>query len=410
MIRMIKTTGLLAATGLITLSLMQPAMALDAETFVDRVETVYKAMGYDLSFGAATLSGDTITVDGVTVNVPGADMEPMVLDTELTFSGVVENDDGSYFADSVTVPDIDMEFGDDHVGHLTLVDMVAEDLWLPPEGQTSADVLLQVVGRMATGPLTLSRDGVEVVKIDGMEAASEFAYDDNDALESISSSLSISNIWADLSTVGEEEPEAGAVIAALGLTTVSGNITQSIDWTMADGHLAVNEFLLDFADIGALNITADLAGFTPAMLDKIYALQGSDLDPASEEAQAKQMMAGMEIAQAMTISGLGIRYDDAGLTPKLLDMFAAQSGADRGAFVEGLKSMLPAMIAESGIPALGDLVVPPVSAFLDDPKSLEVAVKPATPTSVLVLAAAASNPASLIQALGLSVTANQKSK
>lgn len=410
MIRMIKTTGLLAATGLTTLSLMQPAMALDTETFVDRVETVYKAMGYDLSFGAATLSGDTITVDGVTVNVPGADMEPMVLDTELTFSGVVENDDGSYFADSVTVPDIDMEFGDDHVGHLTLVDMVAEDLWLPPEGQTSADVLLQVVGRMATGPLTLSRDGVEVVKIDGMEAASEFAYDDNDALESISSSLSISNIWADLSTVGEEEPEAGAVIAALGLTTVSGNITQSIDWTMADGHLAVNEFLLDFADIGALNITADLAGFTPAMLDKIYALQGSDLDPASEEAQAKQMMAGMEIAQAMTISGLGIRYDDAGLTPKLLDMFAAQSGADRGAFVEGLKSMLPAMIAESGIPALGDLVVPPVSAFLDDPKSLEVAVKPATPTSVLVLAAAASNPASLIQALGLSVTANQKSK
>ena len=410
MTRLIKTTGLLAATGLTTLSLMQPAMALDTETFVDRVETVYKAMGYDLSFGAATLSGDTITVDGVTVNVPGADMEPMVLDTELTFSGVVENDDGSYFADSVTVPDIDMEFGDDHVGHLTLVDMVAEDLWLPPEGQTSADVLLQVVGRMATGPLTLSRDGVEVVKIDGMEAASEFAYDDNDALESISSSLSISNIWADLSTVGEEEPEAGAVIAALGLTTVSGNITQSIDWTMADGHLAVNEFLLDFADIGALNITADVAGFTPAMLDKIYALQGSDLDPASEEAQAKQMMAGMEIAQAMTISGLGIRYDDAGLTPKLLDMFAAQSGADRGAFVEGLKSMLPAMIAESGIPALGDLVVPPVSAFLDDPKSLEVAVKPATPTSVLVLAAAASNPASLIQALGLSVTANQKSK
>ena len=410
MIRMIKTTGLLAATGLTTLALMQPAMALDAETFVNRVETVYKAMGYDLSFGAATLSGDTITVDGVTVNVPGADMEPMVLDTELTFSGVVENDDGSYFADSLTVPDIDMEFGDDHVGHLTLVDMVAEDLWLPPEGQTSADVLLQVVGRMATGPLTLSRDGVEVVKIDGMEAASEFAYDDNDALESISSSLSISNIWAPLSTVGGEEPEAGAVIAALGLTTVSGNITQSIDWTMADGHLVVNEFLLDFADIGALNITADVAGFTPAMLDKIYALQSSDLDPASEEAQAKQMMAGMEIAQAMTISGLGIRYDDAGLTPRLLDMFAAQSGADRGAFVEGLKTMLPAMIAESGIPALGDLVVPPVSAFLDDPRSLEVAVKPATPTSVLVLAAAASNPASLIQALGLSVTANQKSK
>jgi hypothetical protein len=139
-------------------------------------------------------------------------------------------------------------------------------------------------------------------------------------------------------------------------------------------------------------------------------MQNSDLDPASEEAQAQQMMAGMEIAQALSIGGVTLRYDDASLAPKLLDMFAAQSGADRATFVEGLKAMLPAMIAESGIPELADLVVPPVSTFLDDPQNLEVAVKPATPTSVLVLAAAASNPASLIQALGLTVAANQKSK
>lgn len=408
MIRTIKTTGLMAATGLATLALMQPAMALDADAFVDRIETVYKAMGTEMSFGAATLSGDTITVDGVTLTISGE--EPMVLDTELTFSGVAEYDDGSYTMDTLSVPDIDMEFGDEHVGHLTLVDMVAEDLWLPPEGDTSAEVLLQLVGRMATGPLTVTRDGAEVIKIDGMEAATEFVYDADDALESLASSLSISNIWADLSTVGEEEPEAGAIITALGLTNISGNITQSMNWTMADGNVVIDEFLFDFADVGALNLTLDIAGFTPAMLDKLYAMQSSDLDPTSEEAQAQQMMAGMEVAQAMTISGVSIRYDDASLAGKLLDMFAAQSGADRAAFVEGLKAMLPAMIAESGIPALADLVVPPVSSFLDDPQSLEVAVKPASPTSVLVLAAAASNPASLIQALGLTVTANQKSK
>jgi hypothetical protein len=34
-------------------------------------------------------------------------------------------------------------------------------------------------------------------------------------------------------------------------------------------------------------------------------------------------------------------------------------------------------------------------------------VKPATPTTLLVLSAAAANPASLITALGLAVTANQ---
>ena len=410
MIGTIKTTGLLAATGLATVMFMQPAMALDADDFVARLTSVYGAMGYELSFGAATLDGSTITVDGVTITAKGMESEPMVVDTELTFNGVEEYDDGSYTAESLTVPDIDMDFAEDPVGHLTLTDMVAEDLWLPPEGETSAEVLLQLVGRMATGPLTVTRDGVEVIKIDGMEAASEFAFADDDSLESIASTLSISNIWADLSTVGEEEPEAGAIIAALGLTNISGNVTQSMNWTMADGHIVIDDFTFDFADVGALKFAADFAGFTPAMLDKLYAIQNSDLDPTSEEAQAQQMMAGMEIAQAMTLTSSSIRYDDAGLAPKLLDMFAAQSGADRAAFVEGLKAMLPAIIAESGIPALADLVVPPVSAFLDDPRNLEVAVKPATPTSVLVLGAAASNPASLIQALGLTVAANQKSK
>ncbi len=406
MIGTIKTTGLLAATGLATVLFMQPAMALEADAFIERVATVYGAMGYDLTFGEATLNGDTITVDGVTVNMQGAD-EPMVVDTELTFSGVVENDDGSYSVDSLSVPDIDTEFAEDPVGHLTLVDMVAEDLWLPPEGDTSAVSLLQTVGRVASGPLTITRDGAEVIKFDGMDFSSEFTYDSSDALEEVISSFTISNIWADLSTVGEEEPEAGAVITALGLTNIAGNISQSMTWTMADGHIVMDEFLFDFADIGKLDIKFDFSGFTPDMLDKIYAMQSSDLDPASEEAQAQQMMAGMEIAQAMTITSASIRYDDAGLAPKLLDMFAAQSGADRAAFVEGLKAMLPAMIAESGVPALNDVVVPPVSAFLDDPKNLEVVVQPPTPTSVLVLAAAASNPASLIQALGFAVNSNQ---
>ncbi|ODT67879.1 MAG: hypothetical protein ABS75_22480 [Pelagibacterium sp. SCN 63-23] len=404
---MIKTTSLMFATGLATLTLMQPAMALDAEAFVDRIEQVYKVMGYDLSFGAANLDGDTVTVDGVTVAIVGVDGEPMTLDAELTFTGVVENDDGSYAARKLSVPDIDTEFSSEPAGHITLTGMVAEDLWLPPEGETGAESLLQTVGRVATGPLTVTRDGTKVISLDGMEMVSEFSFDDADALQQIDSTVSIANIWADLSTVGEEEAEAGAIIEALGFTNISGNISQVATWTMADGRMVIEEFLIDLADAGALSFKADISGFTPAMLDKIYAMQASGLDPASEEAQAQQMMAGMEMAQALTIASASIRYDDASLAGKLLELFAAQSGADRASFVEGLKAMLPAMIAQSGIPALADLVVPPVTAFLDEPKNLEVAVKPATPTSLLVLGAAAANPAGLIQALGLAVTANQ---
>ncbi|MBU1334806.1 MAG: hypothetical protein KJ944_05965 [Alphaproteobacteria bacterium] len=410
--RTIQTARLLLLSGVATTALMGPAMALEAQAFVDRVAEVYKTIGYDFSFGKATLDGDTITVDGVTVGFePEAGVEPMTFDTEITFSGVVEGADGSYTADSVTIPDIDTEFASapEPVGHLTLSDISAEGLYLPAGETIPAVALLQLVQSISTGPLSVTRDGVEVISVDAMEATTTFNPAQGSAdLVDLSSTLAISGIWLDLSTVGEEDATAGAVIESLGLTTVSGDITQDMTWSMADGHLVLNEFLFDFADLGALNLTTDLTGLTPDVLDQIYAMQaamGDGGEMTEEQAQA-QMMSGMALMQGVNIVGTSVRYDDASLAGKLLDFFAAQSGADRATFVEGLKASLPSMIAESGVPALADLIVPPVSTFLDDPQSLEVKVAPASPTSLLVLMAAAANPAGLITALGLAVEAN----
>lgn len=407
-----QTARLLLLSGVATIALMGPAMALDAQAFVDRVAAVYKTIGYELSFGEASLDGDTITVDGVTVGLaPDAGIEPMTFDTQITFSGVEEGADGSYTAASVSIPDIDTEFASapEPVGHLTLSDVSADGLYLPAGETIPAVSLLQLVQSISTGPLSVTRDGVEVISVESMEASTTFnpAQGSPDLVD-LSSVLAISGIWLDLSTVGEEDPAAGAVIEALGITTVSGDITQDMTWSMAEGHMVLNEFLFDFADLGALNLTADLTGLTPAVLDQIYAMQaamGTGGEMSEEQAQA-QMMSGMALMQGVSIVGASVRYDDASLAGKLLDFFAAQSGADRATFVEGLKAMLPAMIAESGIPALNDVVVPPVSAFLDDPQSLEVKVAPPSPTSLLVLMAAAANPAGLITALGLAVEAN----
>ena len=406
MMKINKIQGLMLASGMATLALMQPAMALDAQTFVDRIAAVYKIGGYDIKFGTATLDGTTITVDGATVGIPGVD-EPWTVDTELTFAGVAEGEDGSFTADTLTIPDIDTEFAKDPVGHLSLVDISATDIYLPPEDKVNVTALLQSVGSLTTGPLSVTLDGTEVITYDSIEAVNEFTYDDADALTDIASTFAVNGIWADLSTVSEEDAEAGAVIEALGLTEINGNISQSMTWNMTDGHLDIDNFLFDFADIGAINFKADISGFTPAVLEKVYAVEAASKGSTPEEVQAQQMMVGMELLQALTLTGSSLRYDDAGLAPKLLDMFAAQSGADRAQFVEGLKAMVPQLVGQAGIPALTDLVVPAANAFLDDPKSIEVAVRPATPTTLLVLSAAAANPAGLISALGLAITANQ---
>lgn len=408
-----RTIKLMLLSGVASAALLGQAQALEAQAFVDRIAAVYKPLGYDFQFGPATLDGDTITVDGGTVTMvstPEAPMEPMSFDTEITFSGVVENADGSYTAESVTIPDIDTDFASEPVGHLTLSDIRIDGFYLPAGDPVPAVGLLQLFQSFSTGALSITRDGTEVVAIESISSTSAFNPSfATTELTDLSSTLAVNGLWADLSTVGEEDPDAGATIEALGLTEVSGDITMDMTWSMADGHMVVESFLSDFADIGSLDIAFDITGFTPTVLDQIYAMQaqmaaGGEM---TEEQSQAQMMSSMALMQGVSIVGASIRYDDASLAGKLLDFFAAQSGADRATFVEGLKASLPAMLEGSGVPALNDIVVPPVSTFLDDPQSLEIAVAPPSPTSLLVLMAAAANPAGLITALGLTVTANQ---
>ena len=410
-----KITRLALLASVASVALLQPAFALDAKAFVDRIQAVWGPLGYEFTFNDPQLDGDTITVENATIGIKGAAgaTEPTSFTTSLTFSGVKETGDGGYTADSVALPDVEADMDEEGVkGHVSLSDIKLTGFYLPGGDTVTPVQLLQLVGAISTGPLSVTRNGEEVIGIESMESGSTFEPAQGSAdLTSLSSTLSISGITADLSTVKEEDAQAGAVIEGLGLTNIAGDVTGSFNWSMADGHMTVDQFLFDFADIGAIDMTVDLTGLTPALLIKLQeankAVEAAG-DPTSEAAQAAQAMMGMELLQGLSIGGANIRYDDASLAGKLLEFFAQAQGIDKAQLVEGLKTMVPQMIAGVGIPELVDLVAPPVSTFLDDPKSLEIDVAPASPTSLLVLMAAASNPASLITALGVTVTANEE--
>ena len=411
-----KITRLALLASVASIALLQPAFALDAKAFVDRIQAVWGPLGYEFTFGEPTLSGDTITIDEATIGIKPTDgvTTPTSFTTSLTFTGVKETGDGGYTADAVALPDVEADFkGDDKSkGHVSLTDIELTGFYLPGGDTVTPIQLLQLVGAVSTGPLSVTRNGEEVIGIESMETGSTFEPAQGSAdLTNLTSTLSISGITADLSTVKDEDAEAGAVIEGLGLTNIAGDITGSFGWSMADGHMTVDQFLFDFADVGALDMTLDLTGLTPALLAKLQeankAVEAAG-DPTSEAAQAAQTMMGMELLQGLSIGGASLRYDDASLAPKLLEFFAKAQGLEKAQLVEGLKAMAPQMIAQMGIPELAELVTPALNAFLDDPKSLEVDVAPASPTSLLVVVAAAQNPASLITTLGVSVTANEE--
>ena len=410
-----KITRLALLASVASIALLQPAFALDGKAFVDRIQQVWGPLGYEFTFGEPTVSGDTITIDKATIGVKTGteSTDDNTITTSLTFTGVKETGDGGYTADTVELPDVESDMNEDGVeGHLSLSDIKMTGFYLPGGDTVTPVQLLQLVGSVSTGPLSVTRNGEEVIGIESMSSGSTFEPSQGSAdLTNLTSTLSITGITADLSTVKEEDAEAGAVIEGLGLTNIAGDITGSFAWSMADGHMTVDQFLFDFADVGALDLTFDLTGLTPALMSKLQeankAVEAAG-DPNSEAAQAAQTMLGMELLQGLSIGGASLRYDDASLAPKLLEFFAKQQGLEKAQLVEGLKAMAPQMIAGMGIPELATLVTPALNTFLDDPKSLEIDVAPAAPTSFLVLMAAASNPASLITALGVSVTANEE--
>ena len=401
---------LLATTA--TIALVSSASALEAQAFLDRFSAVYKSTGHEFTFTGAQLTGDTVTVTGgsVTMVMPDGASEEMKFDTPVTFSGVTENADGSYTAKSVTIPDIDTDFDAETKGHVSVRDIRLEGLYLPAGDTLSPLDSLQLVQAASIGPIAISADGKQIVSIDSIQSTATFNPSQGSAaLVDLTSRFTLAGLKLDLSSVKDEDPDAGEMLEALGITTITGGINGSLSWTMADGHMVMDQFKFDFANLGALDVNADLTGLTPEVMKQLGEMQtamASSGTTSEEQAQA-QMMSSMAIMQGVSIVGASVRYDDASLAGKLLELFAQQSGADRATFVTGLKAMLPDTISQMGIPALAELIVAPASAFLDDPQSLELRIAPASPTSLLVLMAGAANPAGLIKVLNLTLAANQ---
>jgi hypothetical protein len=401
---------LLATTA--TIALVSSASALEAQAFLDRFSAVYKSTGHEFTFTGAQLTGDTVTVTGgsVTMVMPDGASEEMKFDTPVTFSGVTENADGSYTAKSVTIPDIDTDFDAETKGHVSVRDIRLDGLYLPAGDTLSPLDSLQLVQAASIGPIAISADGKQIVSIDSIQSTATFNPSQGSAaLVDLTSRFTLAGLKLDLSSIKDEDPDAGEMLEALGITTITGGINGSLSWTMADGHMVMDQFKFDFADLGALDVNADLTGLTPEVMKQLGDMQtamASSGTTSEEQAQA-QMMSSMAIMQGVSIVGASVRYDDASLAGKLLDMFAQQSGIDRATFVGGLKAMLPETINQMGIPALADLIVAPASTFLDDPQSLELKVAPSSPTSLLVLMAGAANPAGLLKVLNLTLAANQ---
>ena len=393
----LRCTAMAALTTLVT---MPGALALDGTDFADKLAATFATGGMKVEYGSAAVDGDKVTISGFAFTPPGE--EPTDVPGALVFTGVTENGDGSYRAAKATMDDIDVSEDEFAV---SIKNILIEELYIPASPVVDPLSLVAPYQRMTLGPVSVSMDGKEVVSIANVEAFTT----PNDTNTSFDSGYDVTGIHADLSII--EEEEAQAMLALFGFQTIDADAKGRMAWSLDDGHLAVTESAITIANVGRLNVTLDLHGYDAEVLKSIQAMQVhmSEMDMSDPEAMDEPSMETMNVMlEKLSLGSFSFRFEDGGITGKVLDFIAQSQGAPREVMAAGFAAAVPAMAAEAGVPAeVQAMLGEAAAAFLENPQSLEIRVAPATPIPFSAFAAAADDPASMLSEVNLSVTANQ---
>ena len=386
-----------------------PVAAVEPEAFLERLRAAYELMGYDFAFGPARAEGDAIIVDGASVAItqPEGMLGPVDLDVELRFSGVAEREDGTYTADALTIDELGFSHdGEDGIFAVLVEGIRMSDFYLPA-GEPTAASSMMLFSDLETGPLSFTHDGTEVLRIGAITADSVFNPPPGEGeLIDLSSRLAFEEVTI------RTGPGKGAKAtrAILGASEVNGAIEGTITWSMAEGRVALDPLTISFDGQGALELAFTFDGMTPEVLQTIYDAERQMSHMMSkgktQSASELQVKVGFELLEKLQLVGAHVRYDDAGLTPRLLAYSAVHEGQESDAYAESLIGRAEELLANARAPELTQSIIGEVRRFVGDPRSLEVAVAPAAPLKLITAVSGAVNPAGLANMLNLSVTAN----
>ena len=112
----------------------------------------------------------------------------------------------------------------------------------------------------------------------------------------------------------------------------------------------------------------------------------------------------------LSFDGFGLRFDDASISEKVLNMLTKEKGMSRQDMIDTANAMLPAVMADVASPVFIEQVVGAVTSFLENPQSIEVTASPNAPLPFLTIMAAAKDPSAVLDMLNVSVAANQEAK
>ncbi len=389
-------SGLLA--GFVLVASSQISAALDADDFAKKLTQSYASSGATLSYSGVTTNGDNITLENAAVSLAGEASDLPL--GNLVFEGVTEDGTGGYTVASTSQNEL--AFGNADF-KATIKDIKVENMYVPADTtMASLDTMLWY-DRITTGPISLAIEGQDVVDIARMDSRNT----KNSTGDRVDMDARIDGLEINLTAI--DDPEARQVLTGMGYQNLSGDMVINGYWQVSNGELTLSEYALTLDDVGRLDMAFSFSGYT---LDFVKGLQQLQENMAGKESDAKAQqamgMAMLGMLQQLSFNNLSLRFDDASVTNKILDMAASQQGISRQQMVQGLQAMVPFALAQLQNPEFQKTVTEAVSLYLSNPKNFEISAAPASPVPFATLfGSAMAAPQSLPNILGVTVTANQ---
>lgn len=372
------------------------AMAQDAAAVGERMKAVLAGQGIELAWSGISGDATETVISGATMTVTGVPGSTEIGD--VTLADITE-DNGAYTIGTVTLPNYSTT---EDGATIDIAGISLTGLRLPAEGDTdpiaalmlyeSAEMESLVVRLGDKTPFSMNQLHFEITPPQGGNPM-EF-------------SGAAEKFTADLTLI--DDADSKKTMEALGYQTISGYFELAGSWQPSDGRLELSQYDISIENAGTIGFTFDLGGYTPDFIKAMQEMQKNMANQPEGADNSAQGIAMLGLMQQLTFHSASLRFDDDSLTGKALDFVAAQQGVKAADLANQAKAIVPFLMAQLNNPDLTSQATAAISAYLDDPKSIEVSAEPgnAVPFAMIMAGAMSPSPQDLLKTLAVTVIAN----
>jgi hypothetical protein len=354
---MLRKASRLAACGSLVIALLAATSACaapDAHAVADALVATFGASGKaEATYADASATGDTITITGFKAIQPKSTSRTVTV-AAIVIAGAAERQPGGFTAASMTFND---GSASGRQGKVTWQTAVVANAVIPTadEVKSLSNKYLPFTTTTVSGIAISDPDlaqPIDVARVD-LAMAADASGEPN--------SVTFNTAGVHLPASAFDAPEVRDMMQSLGYTDLVLSLTFDMGFDSTADTLTLRSMALDIADVGKLAISG---AFSDVKVHDMVGT-GSDGTPATK--------------QSPSLDRLTVRFDNAGVVQRALDMQAQILGTTREDVANQWPMLLMFMMGDAGGMDFQQKVQTAVTDFLKSPTSLTVTLAPPAP-------------------------------